>query len=77
MRGEGREKERVRNIDVQEKQQLVASLTPPTGDLVHNPAMCPCAPTGNQTSDPLVHRPTLIPLSHTSQGKMLCFNLKD
>ena len=24
--------------------------------------------TGNQTRDPLVHRPTLNPLSHTSQG---------
>ena len=27
-----------------------------------------CALTGNQTSDPLVLRPTLNPLSHTSQG---------
>ena len=27
-----------------------------------------CAPTGNRTSDPLVCRPGLNPLSHTSQG---------
>ena len=27
-----------------------------------------CALTGNGTSDPLVHRPALSPLSHTSQG---------
>ena len=38
---------------------------PPTGDLACNPGMCP---DGNQTSDPLVHRPTLNPLSYTSQG---------
>ena len=30
-----------------------------------------CALTGNITSDPLVHRPALNPLSHTSQG---CFD---
>ena len=27
-----------------------------------------CALSGNQTGDPLVHRPVLNPLSHTSQG---------
>ena len=27
-----------------------------------------CALTGNQTSNPLLHRPALNPLSHTSQG---------
>ena len=32
-RGERREKERERNINVQEKYQSVASCTPPTGDL--------------------------------------------
>ena len=32
------------------------------------PAMQACALTGNQTSDPLVHRPVLNLLSHTSQG---------
>ena len=38
---------------------------PPTGDLAHNPGM---ALTGNPTGDPLVCRPALNPLSHTSQG---------
>ena len=28
----------------------------------------PCALTGNRTGDPLVRRPALNPLSHTSQG---------
>ena len=37
---EAREKERERNIDVQEKHQSIASCTPPTGDLAHNPGMC-------------------------------------
>ena len=32
------------------------------------PTTQPCALTGNQTSDTLVHRPSLNPLSHTSQG---------
>ena len=40
-RGEGREKERERNIDVQEVHQWVASCMLPTGDLAHNPGMCP------------------------------------
>ena len=30
-----------------------------------------CAPTENGTGDPLVFRPALNPLSHTSQGSML------
>ena len=32
------------------------------------PATQACALTGNQIGDPLVHRPVLNPLSHTSQG---------
>ena len=40
-REKGREKERERNIDVQEIHQWVASGTPPTGNLAHNPGMCP------------------------------------
>ena len=32
------------------------------------PAAQACAPTGNQTSHPLVHRLVLNPLSHTGQG---------
>ena len=39
--GEGREKERGRNISVWEKHWLVASCTPQSGDLAHNPGMCP------------------------------------
>ena len=35
------------------------------------PATQACALTGNQTSDPLVHRLALSPLSHTSQGSTL------
>ena len=41
------------------------SHTPPLGT---QPATQACALTGNQTSDSLVHRPVLNPLSHTSQG---------
>ena len=36
--------------------------------LVTWPATQACALTGNQTSNPLVHRPALNPLSYTSQG---------
>ena len=35
-----------------------------------------CALTGNRTGDPLVHRPTLSPLSHTSQGSLFVFYTK-
>ena len=55
-RGEGKEKEGEKH------QCVVASHVPPTGDLAHNPGMCP----GNRTGDPLIHR--LSPLSYTSQG---------
>ena len=34
-----------------------------------------CALRGNQTSDLLVHRPTLSQLSHTSQGRLLCLDV--
>ena len=40
-RGEGREKERKRNIDVCKKHQSNASSTPRTGDLIRNPGTCP------------------------------------
>ena len=47
-------------------QRVFAShVVPPLGTW---PATQACALTGNQTSDPLVHRPVLNPLSHTSQG---------
>ena len=48
-----------------EKHQcVVASHAPPTGTW---PATQACALTGNPTGDPLVCRPALSPLSHTSQ----------
>ena len=40
-RGEGREKEMEKNIDVQELHQLVTSCTPLVGDLACNAVMCP------------------------------------
>ena len=33
------------------------------------PATQACALTGNQTTNPLVHSPSLNPLNHISQGK--------
>ena len=59
-RGEEREKERERNISVW--LPLMCSL------LGTWPTTQACALTGNRTGDPLVHRPALNPLSHTSQG---------
>ena len=51
-----------------EKHQcVVASHAPPTGDLACTQA---CALTGNRTSDPLVHKLALNPLSHISQGML-------
>ena len=41
------------------------------------PATQACALTGNQTSDSLVHRPVLNPLSHTSQGRVLILKEKN
>ena len=46
---------------------------PPVGTW---PATQACALTGNGTSDPLVCRPALNPLSHTSQGSYFFFFLK-
>ena len=53
----GREGERERNI-------IVWLPLAPTGDLTHNPGMCP---------DPLVCRLALSPLSHPGQGQILLF----
>ena len=39
------------------------------------PATWACAPTGNQTSDALVPRLALNPLSHTSQGHICVLKL--
>ena len=66
----GREKERKRNINV-----WLSLMRPPPGTQTATQA---CTLTGNQTSDPLVHR--LNPLHHTCQGQLfflilhvLCF----
>ena len=63
-RGEGREEERERN-SVWE-----GLMRPLLGSWLTTQA---CALTGNRTGDPLVHRPVLNPLSHTSQGKYHSF----
>ena len=55
----------------EEHQCVVASHTPPTGDLAHNPGM---SPDENRTSHPLVPRPALYPLRHTSQGLIPLFS---
>ena len=61
-REEGREKGRARNISVW--------LLLPYPLLGTRPATQACALTGNRTSNPLVRRPMLNPLSHTCQGKV-------
>ena len=60
-RERGREGER----EGEKHQCVVASHTFPWGTW---PATQACDLTGNRTSNPLVHRPVLNPLSHTSQG---------
>ena len=64
-RGEGKEKEKERNINV-----WLSLAHPPLGTW---PTTQACALTGNRTSDPLVYRPALNPLSHTSQGRVVSF----
>ena len=61
-RGEEREKERERNINV-----WLPLVCPLLGAW---PATQACALTGNRTSNPLVWRLALNPLSHTSQGSI-------
>ena len=63
-------KEREKNINVWEIHGPVASRMPPAGDLAHNPGLC-LVQESNQP--PLIHRPALNPLSHTSQGPPLTF----
>ena len=60
IRGIVREKERERNISVR-----VPLVRPQLGT---RPTTQECTLTGNQTSDPLVHRLALYLLSHTSQS---------
>ena len=54
-----------REREGEKHQYMVASLMPPLGTY---PATKACALTGNRTGDPLVGRPALNPLIHTSQG---------
>ena len=61
-RGEGREKEWERNISV-----WLLLARPLQGTW---PTIQACALTGNWTSNPLVHRLALNPLSHTNQGPL-------
>ena len=63
-RERGREGER----EGEKHQCVVASHVPPTGDLARSPGMWPV---WDRTSNPLVHRSALNPLSHTSQGSNL------
>ena len=60
-RWEGREKERERNTNM-----WLLLMCPPLGTW---PTTQASALTGNQASNPLVHRLALNPLSYTSQGK--------
>ena len=64
-RGERREKEEER------RQYMAASCVPST--LGTWPTTQACGLTRNGTSDPLVHRLTLNPLSHTSQGTIYIY----
>ena len=66
-RERGRERGREKNINV-----WLPLARPLLGTW---PATQSCALTGNQTSDALVRRPTLCPLSYTSQGRMQQFFL--
>ena len=61
-RGEGREKERERNTIV-----WLSLVCPVLGTW---PTTQACALTRIRTSDPLAHRPALIPPTHTSQGRV-------
>ena len=64
-RGEGREKERERNINV-----WLPFTLPRLGTWL---AIQTCDLTGNRTSDLSIHRPALNPLNHSSQRTTLYF----
>ena len=65
--GEGREKDKERNISV---------WLPLACPLLQTwPATQACALTGNRTHDSLIRRPTLNPLSYTSQGSLYSYIL--
>ena len=64
------EREREEEREGEKHHHVVGSRVPPTGDPAATQA---CALPGNQTSNPLVHRLALNPLSHTIQGFILIF----
>ena len=66
-RGEGREKERERNMDVWLPLARPLLGTWPTSQA--------CALTGNRTGEPLDRGPALNPLSHTSQGRFVLITI--
>ena len=70
MRGEGREKERERNIDAREKHPLLSSLGTPDWDRkqTRNPGMCP-----DWESNLSLCRRTANQLGHTSWANKLSF----
>ena len=68
-RGEGREKEREKNINV-----LLPLACPQLGTW---PVTQACPLTGNQTNDLLVRMLALNPLNHTSRGKMALYFKKN
>ena len=72
-RGEGRENDRERNIDVWEKHQFIASCMPQQGTWS---ATQTSAVTGNWTGNLLVCKPAFNPLSHSSQGRKQYFTKK-
>ena len=51
-------------------QCVVASRTPPTGDLAHNPGICPDWELNRR---PFSSQPVLNPLNYTSQGSLVDF----
>ena len=63
-----RERGRKGEREGEKHQCVVASCAPWCPALGTWPTTQACALTGNQTSDPLVLRPVLNPLRHTSQG---------
>ena len=58
------ERRRKGESEGEKHQCVVASHTPPTGDLAHNPGMCP---DGELNWRPFLSQPELNPLSYSSQ----------
>ena len=73
-RERGREGEKKRNINVQDKHQSVTSHMPQLGTW---PVTQACTLTRNWTGNLSVCRPELNPLSHTSQGSKLFLKVLD